>query len=406
MTEQGRTKHTVSDLALFGGRPAFEEALHVGRPSIGDRDRLFERLGAALDRRTLTNHGPLVDEFEERIADRCSVRHAIAVDNATSGIEIVAKALELRGEVIVPAFTFVGTAHALAWIGLEPVFCDIRADQPTIDPHMAARLIGPRTSAILGVHLWGHVCDVSGLEAVGRAHGTPVVYDAAHAFGSSLHGTPVGTFGRAEVFSFHATKLINSFEGGAICTDDDELAERARSMVSFGFSRYDRTESIGTNAKMSEAAAAMGLTSLEAMPEIVAAHRANAAAYARGLGGLSGVRLIDPEQTEAPNAPYVVVRLDGTAGLARDALIDVLHAERVLARRYFYPGVHRMEPYVQRPELVREPLSNTETLAAEVIVLPTGTSVSTLDIETLCDIIRFSVTHASQISERMGGRAT
>lgn len=401
MAEIGPPKRTMADLAVLGGEPAFRDQLHVGRPNIGDRAAFFERVEGALDRRILSNRGPLVEEFEGRIATIAGVRHAVAVVNATTGLQIAARALGLGGEVIVPSFTFVGTVHALDWMGLTPVFGDISADSPTLDPDAVERLIGPRTSAILGVHLWGHTCDVDRLEAIGAAHGIPVIYDAAHGLMNTRAGRAVGSFGVAEVFSFHATKFVNAFEGGAITTDDDSLAERMREMRNFGFLDYDVTISSGSNGKMHEASAAMGLTSLEAADDFIQTNRRNARAYAERLADIDGLELVSGD-VEDSNAQYVVIRIDAAAaGLDRDRLQRVLLAENVLARRYFHPGCHHLEPYRHRPELVREPLPNTERLAAEVLVLPTGTAVSVEHVDGISDLIRFALETGPEIGSRL-----
>ena len=394
----GPVKRRAADLAVLGGPPTFMAPLHVGRPNVGDRARLFERMAAALDRGILTNDGPLVKEFERRVCEVSEVANGVAVANATLGLQILVRAMDLSGEVIVPAFTFVGTAHAMAWMGIDPVFCDIRSDSPTIDPDMVERLIGPRTSAILGVHLWGRICDVERLSVIGAKHGIPVIYDAAHAFSCRHDGTPVGSFGVAEAFSFHATKFVNAFEGGMVVTNDDRLADDVSGMRNFGFQGWDRTKMIGTNAKMSEASAAMGLTSLEAMTEIVRVNRRNADLYRAGLAGIEGVRMLPVEAgQDAGYAQYVIIRIDPLARLHRDEVQRILVGENVLARRYFYPGCHRMAPYIDRPDLVREPLVNTEVLADEVLVLPTGTGVGPDEIEAVCHLIRFGLEHVAEI---------
>ncbi len=405
MAEIGPPKRTTGDLAVLGGDAAFREPLHVGRPNIGDRAALFERIEGALDRRILSNRGPLVEEFERRIASIASVRHAVAVVNATTGLEIAARALGLAGEVVVPSFTFVGTVHALDWMGLTPVFGDISPGSPTLDPDGVERLIGPRTSAILGVHLWGHACDVDRLGAIAAAHGIPIIYDAAHGLMNTHAGRPVGSFGVAEVFSFHATKFVNAFEGGAITTDDDGLAERMREMRNFGFLDFDVTISGGSNAKMHEASAAMGLTSLDSADDFIQANRRNARAYGERLANIDGLEIVSGD-IEDSNAQYVVIRIDAAAaGLERDALQQVLLAENVLARRYFYPGCHRLEPYRSRPELVREPLPHTERLAAEVLVLPTGTAISVGHVDAISDLIRFALRAGPDIGPRLLGPA-
>lgn len=405
MPDVGSAKRRVADLAILGGPSRFAAPLHVGRPNIGDRGALLARLERTLDDAWLTNQGPLVAEFEARVAEVTGGRHTLAVVNATSGIELAARALDLRGEVIVPSFTFVGTAHALDWLGLTPVFVDVRADRPTIDPTAVERLIGPATSAILGVHLWGHVCDVDALDALGAAHGLPVLYDAAHALMNADGGRPVGTFGTAEVFSFHATKFVNAFEGGAITTSDEGLATRIRRMRNFGFSGIDRTVSGGTNAKMHEATAAMGLTSLESAGRFIETNRRNAHAYLAALAGVPGLTPAMPDP-DAGNAQYVVFLVDeARAALGRDPLVRILRAENVLARRYFHPGCHRLAPYAARADLVREPLTNTERFAAQALVLPTGTAVDVGDIEAIAELIGFALDHADEIGPRLARTA-
>jgi dTDP-4-amino-4,6-dideoxyglucose len=290
---------------------------------------------------------------------------------------------------------------ALEWAGLTPVFVDIGPDRPVLDPAAVERLIGPRTSAILGVHLWGHVADVDALDAISRRHGVPVIHDAAHALRNSHAGQPVGSFGRAETLSFHATKFVNAFEGGAVTTADPDLAWRLRRLRNFGFAGPDRMVLVGINAKMHEASAAMGLTSLDAADEFIATNRANAARYAEALSGIRGLASISPDP-RAGNAQYVVYRVDSDhAPIERDALLAILSAENVRARRYFYPGCHRLEPYRDRPDLVREPLTHSERLAHEVLVLPTGTAVTGADVDAIADLIRFVSDHADEISARM-----
>jgi dTDP-4-amino-4,6-dideoxygalactose transaminase len=397
----GPPKREVAELALFGGPATFPEPLHVGRPNVGDRERLFARLSAALDRRVLSNGGPLVEEFEQRVASLVGARHVLAVSNATIGLQIAALAVGLEGEVIVPAFTFVATAHALDWVGIAPVFCDIHPETLTIDPAQAEAAIGGQTSGILGVHLWGRVCDTSALEDLAQRRSLSVIYDAAHALGCGRSSRMVGTFGAAEVFSFHATKFVNAFEGGAIATNDYHLAGRLSELRNFGFLDNDHVVGRGTNGKMSEASAAMGLTSLDAMPSILATNLANAERYEAGLRAIEGIRLLTPDREGPCNAQHVVVRLDErVAGIRRDDLLAVLQAENVLARRYFHPGVHRMQPYASRPGGPPH-LPVTEALASQVLVLPTGTAVGPLDIDALSEVIRFTLRNASQVRRRL-----
>jgi dTDP-4-amino-4,6-dideoxygalactose transaminase len=383
---------------VLGGEPAFSEPLHVGRPNIASRERVLSRLNGVFDRRWLSNEGPLVLELEERLAAWLGVKHCITVCNGTIGLELAIRALDLKGEVIVPSFTFVATAHALQWQDITPVFCDIRPDTHTIDPAVVERLITPKTTGIIGVHLWGQPCDVDALASIARARGLRLLFDAAHAFGCTHRGRKVGGFGEAEVFSFHATKVFNAAEGGAITTNDDELARRCRLMRNFGFTSYDQVDYIGTNGKMNELSAAMGLANFEEIDAFIAANRRNYERYRDGLAGIRGVALMPHAPDEARNHHNVVIDVDEAAsGLGRDDLFRVLRAENVLARRYFWPGCHRMEPYKSHFPNAGLLLPVTERVAARVLSLPTGSAVTESDVATVCGVIRQAVDEAPAV---------
>lgn len=393
-------KTYVDELSLFGGEPAFPDKLHVGRPNIGDRQRFLERVTDILDRCWLTNNGMYVQEFERRLADYLGVRHCIAMCNATVALEITIRALGMHGEVIVPSFTFVATAHSLQWQRITPVFCDIDPLTHSIDPQRIEELITPRTTGIIGVHLWGVPCAVEQMEEIARRRGVRLLFDAAHAFGSSHRGRMIGNFGDAEVFSFHATKFFNTFEGGAVATNNDELAAQIRLMKNFGFAGYDNVVYVGTNGKMTEICAAMGLSSLERLDEFIAVNRGNHAAYAAGLGGLPGIRILPYDGSDLRNYQYVVIEIDETAaGIHRDDLLKALQAENVMARRYFFPGCHRMEPYRSFFPHAGLLLPETEGLVQRVMSLPTGTAVTEDDIAKICAIIRVVLKNGREVTQ-------
>jgi dTDP-4-amino-4,6-dideoxygalactose transaminase len=387
----------MSELAILGGAPAFAQPVHVGRPNIGDRALLMERIEGVLDRRWLTNDGPLVHEFEEAIAALLGVPHCIAMCNGTVALEIAIRAAGLSGEVIVSPFTFVATAHALQWQEITPVFCDVDPRTHNIDPARVEELITPRTTGILGVHVWGRPAPVDELTRIAADRGLRLLFDAAHALGCSTRGRMIGGFGTAEVLSFHATKVVNSFEGGAIVTADSDFAGVARLMRNHGFADYDEVGHVGTNGKMSEIAAAMGLTSLESRDEFVAANRRNYETYRAALEGVAGVELIGYDEAESCNWQYVVIEVDESAGLSRDELQAVLWAENVLARRYFYPGCHRMEPYRTLFPDVAERLPETERLVQRVLALPTGTSMTTDEVTIVAGLIERAVHDAPRL---------
>lgn len=383
-------KHVLEDLAAFGGTPAFRTPLSVGRPNIGDRDALFARLGGALDRSWLSNGGPLAEEFERRVAEVAGTRFCVATCNATAGLQLALRAAGVTGEVIVPSLTFAATAHAVSWIGLTPVFCDVDPATGAIDPAHAASLVGPATGAILAVHVWGRAAPVRELEELAGRRGLALFFDAAHAFGCTAHGRPVGGSGNGEVFSFHSTKFVNSFEGGALVTDDAGLARRARRMRNFGIADGDRVAHLGLNAKLSEAAAAMGLTSLDSMPRFIEHNYLNYVSYRTGLAGLPGIEVLGFDEGERNNYQYVIVTVDEReAGLDRDALLRILAAENVHGRAYFSPGCHQMSPYDTGSRL-----PHTERLASRVLALPTGIAVTPRDAALVAGIIRVAVRHA------------
>jgi dTDP-4-amino-4,6-dideoxygalactose transaminase len=361
-----------ADLAINGAPSAFDEPLHVGRPNIGDREAFLQRVNQILDNQWLTNNGPMVQEFEQRIATHLGVKHCVAMCNGTIALEIAIRTLGLEGEVIVPSWTFVATAHALYWQGITPVFADIDPATHNLDPHAVRRMITPRTTGIIGVHLWGRAAPIDELQAIADEHGLKLMFDAAHAFGSSFNGQSIGRFGACEVFSFHATKAFNTMEGGAVTTNDDELAETLRLMRNFGFKGYDNVIHPGTNGKMIEACAAMGLANLSGFDEVVAINRRNHTAYCEALAGLPGISVLTYDPAERNSYHYVVIEVDDACRVSRDAIITALHAENILARKYFWPGSHKMKPYRDLFPHAGLLLQNTEQISERIIVLPNG----------------------------------
>ena len=386
------------DLAILGGRPAFHSPLHVGRPNIGNRKELMERIDAVLDSRWLTNGGSQVEEFERRVADLTGAKHCIATCNATIALGIAAKALGMSGEVILPSMTFVATAHAMQWLGITPRFCDVDPATHTLNARDVEQLVTSRTTGIVGVHLWGRACDIEGLTAIARRHGLGLLFDAAQATGCSYRGTPIGSFGDAEVFSFHATKIANSFEGGAITTNNDDLAEKIRLMHNLGFKGMDNVVQLGTNGKMNEVSAAMGNVSLRSLEHFIDSNRRNYELYQKLFADLPGLSVVTFDRSERNNFQYVVFEIDEEqAGLDRDSLLAVLRAENILARRYFWPGCHRMEPYRSLPAYADLSLPVTERILSRIIVLPTGTAAREEDVFTVCSIIRLAVKNTERV---------
>ena len=402
------TKKQPNDLACLGGQPLFAEKLYVGRPNLCDRAKLHAALDQIFDNRWLTNDGPFLRRFEETLQAYLGVRQVVAVCNATIGLQMVYRALgraePARRKALMPAFTFIATAHAWEWEGGTPVFCDVDPDRHLLAPADVAARLDDETGLIVGVHVWGQPGRIDELEALARARKIPLVFDSAHAF-SNFHGARrIGGFGDAEVFSFHATKFFNTFEGGAIATNDDALAAELRHMRNFGFAGYDRVVRLGTNGKMQEISAAMGLCLLDEIDGLLETNRRNYRAYRAAFAGLPGISLLELDKPETLNCQYVVGHLSpDLPAFARDLLVDVLWAENVVARKYFYPGCHRSAPYAARAPVPVLPV--TDDLCRRVVVFPAGAAVAPDQIRLIADTVRFVLEHADEIQRKRPTRA-
>ncbi len=362
--------------------------LHVGGPNVGDRKIFDQLVDEIFERRWFTNGGEVVKKFEKRLCEHLGVKHCIPVCNATLGLQIACRALELEGEVILPAFTFVATPHAVCWERLRPVFADVNCDTHSLCPESVLSLINSNTSAIMGVHLWGNPCEVETLQEIADDHGLKLIFDAAHAFSCSHRGTMIGNFGDCEVFSFHATKFFNTFEGGAIATNDDKLAEKIRLLKNFGFAGQNGVVHLGTNAKMSEISAAMGISMFGCIDQIAEKNRCNFEHYSTFLKNVRGLRVYSLSHLVRANWQYVVVEVDEEVfGASRDHVLDSLIQNDILAKRYFFPGCHNFEPYKNGFRASGRRLVNTDKLCQRTLCLPTGNSVEPWQIAEVCDVI-------------------
>lgn len=395
-------KSKIEELAILGGEKLFSAPLHVGKPNIGNKEEFMSMTSDILDRRWLTNAGPVVTELEKEIKEYLGVKHCILMCNATIALEIAIRGMDLSGEVIMPSFTFVACAHSLQWQEITPVFCDVDPLTHNIDPLKIESLITPRTTAILGVHLWGRPCNVEALSEIADKHNLKLFFDASHGFACSYKGQKLGNFGLAEVFSFHATKFFNTLEGGAVVTNDDELAAKIRLMKNFGFSGYDKVVYIGTNGKMNEVSAAMGLTNLNAINQFIEKNKKNYHIYKNELAALPGLTMILYNEHESNNYQYIVFEVDErTTGISRDDLVQVLHSENILARKYFYPGIHNMEPYRSYYPYSKFMLEETDKLTKKVISFPTGTAITSEEIQSVCSTIRFILANSKEVTKQL-----
>jgi len=395
---------TITSFALFGAKPLFDKPLPIGQlyfPS-------WERYGAAFrgifERQYYTNQGPLTEQLEERLQQFLGVKHAICVSNATIGLAMATDAMRLTGKVILPAFTFAASAQSLSWAGLKPVFCDIDPDTHQIDLNRIGALIDEEVSAIMGVNLWGGTCRPKALQDLADAKGVQLYFDSAHAFGCVVDGVKIANFGRAEVFSFHATKILSATEGGCVCTNDDGLAAHLRNIrSSYGAGRSVNVVKTA-NGRMSEAQAAIALMSLEDFPANQKNNEALFRLYETQLKAIPGLQLVRPTGVSFSNYQYLVCSVDEREfGLPRDLLIDLLKAENVIARRYFYPGLHRSIPYAQELPQYLDSLPNTDSLCASSIQFPIGALVSAKGVEWICNFL-LKAHHASSAIRSKSGR--
>lgn len=398
-------KQSVSQLAICGGEPSFPTSIPVGQLNLPSREDFVTIFSKIFERRYYTNHGPLAQELEEKLQHLFLVRNALVVTNATIGLSLACKALRYKkgDRVIVPAFTFAATVQALTWAGLEPVFCEVDPHTHHITPKTVKPLLSlPNIKGILGVHLWGNGCDIDGLQDLVTDHGLSIFYDAAHAVGCTHYGRPFGGFGSCEVFSFHATKVFSSAEGGCITTNDDELAEYIRNLRSSYGRRANVPIEISGNGRFSEAQAALGLLSLEKLTEFCCNNKKRMHAYSEELHDTPGIHLVPPVPGEKHNYQYVVFEIDEDIfGLSRDQLVHVLAAENILARRYFTPGMHRSPPYATDFPQYLNALPVTDALCKKVMQLPSGEAISLEVIQKICELIRFIQQHAQKIRERL-----
>jgi dTDP-4-amino-4,6-dideoxygalactose transaminase len=350
--------------------PLFRERFRFIHPTLPPLARVAGEYRHAYHQGLVTN-GALVARLEAAVCEQIGVRHCVAVSSCTSGLMLAMKAFGLRGEVVMPSFTFFATGQAALWNGLTPVFADCDPEIWNIDPRAVERAITPHTSAILAVHLYGNPAPVAELEWIAGKHGLKLIFDAAHAFGATYKGQPVGRFGDAEVFSLSPTKLLVAGEGGLICTNDATLAHSLRAGRNYGDLGAYNPMLLGLNARMTEFNAAMALAGLDLVPAKVARHNRIAALYTEELDGTPGIGFQRLPPGHLSSYKDYSVRVDPEAfGMTRDELAGALLRENIETKKYFYPPLHQQalfRPYVA-PGLTHLPV--TEAVAESVLSLP------------------------------------
>lgn len=357
----------------------------VTRSSLPQFDEYINEISELWDSRWLTNMGVKHQQLEAELKKKLRVSNLTLFTNGHNALECILEAMNLRGEVITTPFTFASTAHAIARKGLVPVFADIKEDDYTIDPDSIRRLISPRTCAIVPVHVYGNICDTQAIQNLADEYGLKVIYDAAHAFGVKVDGESAASFGDASMFSFHATKVFHTIEGGAACFKDKNLYQILNQWKNFGITGPEDVEYIGGNAKMNEFCAAMGLCNLRHFDEEVDKRRQVAERYWERLKKVPGLKVYIPNENVKHNYAYMPIVLDETFGKSRDELFDFLSAHDIFTRKYFYPLINDYACYRNVYSSESTPIASR--IARNVLTLPLYAELDLQDVDRICDLI-------------------
>lgn len=367
----------------------FDNPIRVTRPFLPPLDSMCKGLGEIWDNGWLTNNGPVLQRYTSALERYFETDNVCLFSNGTMALQIALQGMGVTGEVITTPFTFVATSHALHWNGITPVFCDIEPDHFTLDPKKVEELITPKTSAILAVHVFGHPCNLEALADIARRHGLKLLYDAAHAFGVRVGGVPITEHGDLSMVSFHATKLYHSIEGGMLIFQEPSLKQLFDYLKNFGFKNELEVVMPGTNAKMNEFQALMGLQCLDYVEDIIERRRRIYALYRNRLEHIAGVNLPpDPDKDIEYNYAYVPVQVDEYAyGMTRDELYEALKEFNIFSRRYFYPLLNELESYSYLP--LRDGLEVATRVAKNILTLPTYHELRDEDVLQICDVIEY-----------------
>ncbi|MBN9693050.1 MAG: DegT/DnrJ/EryC1/StrS family aminotransferase [Verrucomicrobia bacterium] len=366
----------------------FAEPIYVTRPFLPPLADYAAGLEEIWRNVRLTNDGPILRRFESKLARSLGTENLALFTNGTLALHLALRGLGIRGEVITTPFTFAATTHALVWNGNQPVFADIEPTTYTLDPSAVEAAITPRTGAILAVHVYGYPCRLEALADLARRYRLPLIYDAAHAFGVSVEGRPIGQFGDLSMFSFHATKPFHSIEGGLLVFGDGKQRRTFDLLRNFGLANETDVLLPGTNAKMNEFQALMGLQLLDHLDGIRERRRQIDALYRDQLGNLPGLRIPPaPSVHVTSNYSYFPVEIEPTEfGASRDQLCEFLKGYNVFARRYFYPLVPDFACY--RDQFGAVPLPNARRVASQILTLPIYDSLALEDVARICAVIR------------------
>jgi dTDP-4-amino-4,6-dideoxygalactose transaminase len=363
-----------------------ENKILVTRSSMPSMDEFMEEIKEMWDSHWLTNMGPKHKELQEKLVDFLGVDKIDLLTNGHMALELSMQALNLHGEVITTPFTFASTTHAIVRNALKPVFCDVNPVDFTMDVIKLEALITDKTCAIVPVHVYGNVCNVEEIERIAKKYDLKVIYDAAHTFGVRYKGRGIGDFGDVSCFSFHATKVFNTIEGGSVCFHDKEFGEALYNLKNFGIRGPERVEAVGANAKMNEFCAAMGLCNLRHVDEEIVKRKAVVDRYKEHLEGVEGLQLNPIQEDVTPNYAYFPVVFDEKVfGSSRNEVFDTLAAQGIGARKYFYPITNGFECFHGEYDVNDTPVALH--ISKRVLTLPLYADLALEDVDRICKII-------------------
>ena len=387
-------------LAILGGSPAFPDGLRLLRPTLPPLEAVLPGLREAFATGMLTK-GPALAEYERRLADHLGVKHALGVSSCTAGLTLLFSRLA-PGEAIMPSFTFMATAMAAARAGLQPVFADVDAQTWCLNPQRAAEAVTENTRVVIPVHVFGNPADTDAFAEMGRRHGLPVVYDAAHGFGALRDGSPLGRQGSAQVFSTSPTKLLITGEGGVVATDDDALAEQVTIGREYGNPGDYDALFVGANARLPEAGALLGTAGLDLLEAEAVRRNHLASLYRAELDGVPDLTWQRVRPQDRSSYKDVTMRVGASFGLTRDQLTEVLHREGVQTRAYYVPVVHRLRAFAHLRERSEPLLPETIALAGEVLTLPAYGSLAEDEVRAVARRIKAAHEGAAAVRHALG----
>jgi dTDP-4-amino-4,6-dideoxygalactose transaminase len=368
----------------------FEKPIYITRPPLPDRKEVYGKIDEIWDSQWLTNIGDQHRKFETTVQEYLGVPNVSLFCNGTMALQLACQALRLSGEVITTPFTFAATSHVLYWNNLKPVFCDIESQSFNIDPDRIESLITPYTTAILPVHVFGYPCDIEAIETIARRYGIRVIYDAAHCFGVEVNGKPIGNFGDISMFSFHATKIFHTVEGGALTYRDSSLKERLELARNFGFKGEEKIVVPGINGKMNEIQAAIGILMIDLIKEEMRKRRQLSFIYRKRLKSIPGIDFREDTPDVKHNYyNFVITVNEEEFGINRDELYISLKKYNVFTRKYFYPLCSQLQCYKQLPSSSAANLPVAEKIARRVLSLPLYGILDEKDIHRICDIVEY-----------------